>query len=226
MRLSRAALAVLLLGLAGPSWATGLELIIEGREAELAGRREAALTAYAEAAKAADLSNPQKAYAYTRMGSLRGYLGENVKGISDYSKAIELDPKLGRAYSLRGYLRAAIGQYDLAEKDHQAAVTLAKEQKSEDYLPWVLQHYADLWRRQGDFAQALKYCDRADREKKTPVVAFRRAWIYLDMGKTKEAEAEFQKFMKASQTQDLRKLWPDERGVVTRLQELRQSNAP
>ncbi|MGH8441890.1 MAG: tetratricopeptide repeat protein [Nevskiaceae bacterium] len=212
-----------MLGLAGPSWGTGLELIIEGREAELAGRREAALTAYGGATKARDLTDAQKAYAYSRMGGIRGYLGENVRAINDYSKAIELDAKLGRAYSLRGYLRGAIGQYDLAEKDHQAAVNLAKDQKSEDYLPWVLQHFADLWRRRGDFARALKYCDQADRARKSAAVTFRRAWIYLDMGKTTEANAEFQRFMKESRGEDLRTFWPDERGVISRLQELRQN---
>lgn len=224
MRLSHAALAVLMLGLAGPSWGIGLELVIKGREAELAGRREAALTAYGEATRAGDLTDPQKAYVFSRMGGIRGYLGENIKAIDDYSKAIELDAKLGRAYSLRGYLRGVVGQYDLAEKDHQAALTLAKHQQAEDYLPWVLQHFADLWRRRGDFARALSYCDRADRAKKTGIVAFRRAWIYLDMGKTAEASAEFQRFMKEGE--DLRTFWPDERGVITRLQELRQSNEP
>ena len=224
MRLSYAALAVLMLGLTGPCWGTGLELIIKGREAELSGRREAALTAYADATKAGDLTNPQRAYAYSRMGSIRGYLGENIKAIDDYSKAIELDAKLGRAYSLRGYLRGVVGQYDLAEKDHQAAINLAKHQESEDYLPWVLQHFADLWRRRGDFARALSYCDRADRTRKSAIVAFRRAWIYLDMGKTAEASAEFQRFMKAGE--DLRTFWPDERGVISRLQELRQISEP
>jgi len=226
MRASHAALAVLMLALAAPCWGIGLELIIEGREAELAGRREAALTAYGEATKAGDLSATQKAYVYSRMGSIKGYLGENIKAINDYSKAIELDPKLGRAYSLRGYLRGTVGQYDLAEKDHQAAVSLAKNQKSEDYLPWVLQHFADLWRRRGDFARALKYCDDADRARKSSAVTFRRAWIYLDMGKPTEARAEFEKFMKESQGADLRTFWPDERGAISRLQELRRTDEP
>ena len=226
MRLPHAALAVLLLGLAGPSWGTGLELIIKGREAELAGRREAALTAYGEATRAGDLTGPQRAYVFSRMGSIKGYLGENIKAIDDYSRAIELDSKLGSAYSLRGYLRGVIGQYDLAEKDHQAAVKLAKGQKSDDYLPWVLQHFADLWRRRGNFSRALDYCDQADREKKTAAVTFRRAWIYLDMGKTREAEAEFRQFMKESQGADLRTFWPDERGAISRLQELRKINEP
>ncbi len=72
MRPSYAALAVLMLVMAGPSWGGGLELIVEAREAELAGRRGAALTAYGEATKAGDLSDVQKAYAYSRMGSIRG----------------------------------------------------------------------------------------------------------------------------------------------------------
>jgi tetratricopeptide (TPR) repeat protein len=216
----KAALAFLLLVLAAPCWGLGLERVIEGREAELAGRREAALTAYGEATQAADLSGPQKAWVYSRMGSIRGYLGENVRAIADFSKAIELDRKLGRAFSLRGYLRGAIGQYDLAEKDHQAALALIRQQRSDD-LPWALQHHADLWRRRGDFARALKVCDEAERAGKWPATAFRRAWIYLDMGKTSEASAEFQRFMKDSQGQDFKLFWPDERGAISRLQELR-----
>lgn len=226
MRLSHAALTVLMLGMTAPSWGTGLDLILEGREAELAGRREAALTAYGEATKARDLTDPQKAYVYSRLGGIKGYFGDNIKAINDYSKAIELDPKFGRAYSLRGYLRGVIGQYDLAEKDHQAAVNLAKDQKSEDYLPWVLQHFADLWRRRGNFARALGYCDQADHAKKSSAVTFRRAQIYLDMGKNAEARAEFQKFMKESQGEDLRTFWPDERGAMSRLQELQKINEP
>lgn len=225
MRLSYAALAVLLLGLAGPSWGTGLELILEGREAELAGRRESALTAYGEATKASDLLDTQRAYAYSRMGAIRGYLGDNIKAIDDYSKALKLDPQLGSAYTLRGYLRGVIGQYEAAEKDQQAALKLTKGQKA-DYEPWVLQHYADLWRRRGDFTRALEYCAQADRAGRRAEVAFRRAWIYLDMGKTKEAGAEFQRFMKESQGRDLRTFWPDERGVLGRLQELRQVREP
>jgi hypothetical protein len=41
------------------------------------------------------------------------------------------------------------------------------------------------------------------------------------MGKTSEASAEFQRFMKDSQGQDFKLFWPDERGAISRLQELR-----
>lgn len=219
----RIAIAVLLLALASPCWGLGLELVIEGREAELAGRRDAALNAYGQATTAGDLSGPQKAWVYSRMGSIRGYLGENVRAIEDFTRAIDLDQKLARAWSLRGYLRGAIGQYDLAEKDHQAAVALIKDQKSSD-LAWALQHHADLWRRRGNFGRALEYCDQAERAGKWPATAFRRAWIYLDMGKTAQARAEFERFMKESQGQDFKLFWPDERGAISRLQELRRND--
>jgi len=225
MRLSRAALAVLMLGLAGPAWGVGLELIIEGREAEVSGRREAALTAYSEAVKAADLFDTQRAYAYSRMGSIRAYLGDNIKAIDDYSKAIQLNPKLGSAYTLRGYLRAAIGQYEAAEKDQQTALKQTKDQRP-DYIPWVLQHYADLWRRRGDFERALEYCARADRAGRRIEVTFRRAWIYLDMGKTEEARIEFRKFMQDARGEDLKTYWPDERGAISRLRELQKVEEP
>jgi hypothetical protein len=80
MRLPYAALAVLMLGLAGPSWGTGLELIIKGREAELAGRRDAALTAYGEATRAGDLTNPQKGLRPFQDGQHPGIFGREHQG--------------------------------------------------------------------------------------------------------------------------------------------------
>jgi tetratricopeptide (TPR) repeat protein len=227
---AKAACAALLLVLAGPCWGLGLERVIEGREAEWEGRREAALVAYAKALEAGDLSDSQLAYVYSRMGAVRGYLGENARAIEDYSKALELDPKLGHAYSLRGYLRALDRQYGLAEQDHRAAialakdpVALAKDPRPELYLPWVLQHYADFWRRRGDYAKALDYCDQADRAGKLPAVAFRRAWIYFDMGQKDKAGAEFQKFLEELKGQDFRPFWPDERRAMSRLRALKRS---
>jgi tetratricopeptide (TPR) repeat protein len=230
MRVLNAALAVMMLAVAEPACSVGLELILKARQAEWEGRREEALASYAAATSADDLTGPQMGYVYSRMGAIRGYFGENLKAIDDYTKALQLDPKLGHAYSLRGYLRGLVGQYDLADRDHQAAVALAKDPVAmrkdpnpESYLSWTLQHYADLWRRRGEFARALEDCDRADRAAKLPVVAFRRAWIYFDMGEDDKAAAEFQKFLEQLKGQDPRPFWPDERRAITRLQSLPRS---
>lgn len=209
--------------IAMPCWANGLDLAKTGQEAEKAGNRNAALQAYGQAIQAGDLTGAQLSFVYYRRGSIHGFLGNNVSGIDDFSKSIELNPQRGAAYSLRGYLRGVVGRYDLAEKDHQIAIELAKNEKWENYLPWVLQHYADLWRRRGDFDKALTYCERALQLSPYPDVYFRRAWIYLDMGRTTQAKADFDKFEQEMKRQEISYdgFWPDERGAISRLRELR-----
>lgn len=209
--------------LAMPSWGGGVDLIKKGQAAEQAGNQNAALEAYGQAIQSGDLSAAQLGLTYYRRGAIKGFLGDNVGGIDDFSKSIQHNPKHGQSYSLRGYLRGTIGQYDLAEKDHVTAIDLAKEQKWEDYLPWVLQHYADLWRRRGEFDKALLYCEKALQARDYAVVYFRRAWIYLDMGQSGKAKADFEKFDQEMQRQGVSYgvFWPDERGAISRLRELR-----
>lgn len=208
--------------LAVPGGASGPDLIKKGQAAEQAGHQNEALLAYSQAIQAGDLTKGQLAFAYHSRGAIKGFLGDNVDGIADFSKAIELAPAYGPARSLRGYLRGTVGQYDLAEKDHLAAIELAKGEKWDEYLPWVLQHYADLWRRRQEFDKALSYCAKALQAKEYAIVYFRRAWIYLDMGRLAEAKADFDKFGLEMKRQNVSYdiFWPDERGAIARLQEL------
>jgi len=203
-----------------PSWGGGLEYYNKGREAEKAGNRLEALRNYALAIEAGDLSIDRKAYIFYRKGSIRGYLGESALGISEFSKSIEFNPTHGNAYSLRGYLLGVLGEYSLAEKDHIAAVDLARYSKWDDYLPWVFQHYADLWRRKGNYQMALEYCDRAMAKKAYAVANFRRAWIYLNMGQYPLASQEFAIFKKEMDRQGVTfdVFWPDERQAIERLE--------
>jgi tetratricopeptide (TPR) repeat protein len=220
----RGALAAsMLVGLCTVALGGGIDLIRAGEAAQRAGNMNAALTAYAAAIQSSDLTASQRAYAFAKRGGVRGYLGEAVRGIDDYSRAIELDSLLANAHSLRGYLRGVIGQYDLAEKDQLAAIALSRSQQSNDLVAWELQHYADIWRRRGDYDQALAYCDKAEQLKPRADATFRRAWIYLDMGRLEQARAEYQKFvvLEAAESSAGGQYWPDERGAIGRLQELR-----
>lgn len=209
--------------IAVPCMAGGLDLIKKGQEDEKAGNRNAALEAYSQAIRAGDLTAAHLSFAYFKRGSVHGFLGNNINGIGDFSKSIELNPKFGAAYSLRGYLRGVVGQYESAEKDHQTAVELARDQGWADYLPWVLQHYADLFRRRGEFNKALEYCEKALQVRPYSTVYFRRAWIYLDMGRSAQAKTEFDMFEKEMKRQGTSYdvFWPDERGAISRLRELR-----
>jgi Flp pilus assembly protein TadD len=51
-------------------------------------------------------------------------LGQHRKAIEDFSKAIELAPKLAQAYFDRGLAYAKLGKRDLADKDQQKAKEL------------------------------------------------------------------------------------------------------
>src|SRR4029453_7489381 len=84
------ALACAALGLGG-----GVDLMNQA-EAK-AGNHDAALRTYTEAVKATDLSKAQLAHAYYKRGGVYGYLGENIKGIADFSKSLELNPNFGYA---------------------------------------------------------------------------------------------------------------------------------
>jgi tetratricopeptide (TPR) repeat protein len=217
-------LAVMLaIAIASPSLAGGLDLMAGAEAAAKAGDHDGALRRYTEAIAASDLNASQLALAYYKRGGVYGYLGENIKGIQDYSKSLELNPNFGYALSLRGYLRGAIGQYDLAEKDQQAALALAGSVNSPTYQPWVMQHYADIWRRRGEFDKALDLCARALQINEYNSVYFRRAWIYLDMNRLAEAKAEFARFEKEMQRQgnSYASFWLDERGAIERLRKLR-----
>jgi tetratricopeptide (TPR) repeat protein len=200
----------------------GVDLIKKGIQAEKAGKRTEALDAYTRAIQASDLTDEQLTFAYFRRGGVKGALGDNISGIEDFSKCIVLDPKFGPAYSLRGYLRGVVGEDDLAEKDHLVAIN-GKDDRVEDYLPWVLQNYADLWRRRGQFDKALAICDKALQAGKYPVAYFRRAWIYLDMGRIAQAKSEFEVFEAEMKRQNhsYEVFWPDERDAISKLRELR-----
>src|SRR5689334_3750272 len=84
------ALAGAALGLGG-----GVDLMNQAEAEAKAGNHDAALRTYAEAIKAPDLSKAQLAHAYYKRGGVYGYLGENIKGIADYSKSLELNPNFG-----------------------------------------------------------------------------------------------------------------------------------
>lgn len=212
---------VLLMGLAHPASAGGVEFLAEAKAAREAAKPNAALEAFTKAIKAGDLNNTDTAEAYRQRASIWATLGESTKGIADFTAALKLDPKLGPALALRGYLYGVIGNYGAAEKDQKAALALTAEFTSPRYKAWVLQLTADLARRRGDTKKALALLDEAGTlAPDYASVPFRRAWIYLDTGRKAEAKTEFLKFKKLAEGLSYDTYWPDERGAITRLSEL------
>jgi len=64
------------------------------------------------------------AEAYNARGFAYAYKGQYDQGISDYSKAIELNPRYAEAYSNRGVAYLFKGQYDQAISDYNKAIEL------------------------------------------------------------------------------------------------------
>lgn len=217
----RWSLIVVAFAIAQPAFASGADFLKAGNEARAAGRANDAITAYTKAIKAADTSEEDRAEAYRRRGGAWGFLGENINGIADFTEALKLAPDMGAALTLRGYLRGVVGQYEAAEKDQRAALALAAKITYPEYKPWVLQHYADLQRRRGEFDAALKTCDEAAAAAGGLAdIHLRRAWIYLDMGREADARAERDKFLGKETDTTFASYWPDERGAIDRLKQL------
>src|SRR5262245_8348395 len=213
-------LVILAFATATPALAAGADFLNEGNAARAAGRTNDAIAAYTKAIEAKDISKADRAGAYRGRGGQWGFLGENIKGIADFTAALKLAPEMGQALTLRGYLRGVVGQYEAAEKDQRAALALVSKITFEGYKTWVLQHYADLQRRRRDFETALKTCDEAAAAGDLADVHLRRAWIYLDMGRDADAKAERDKFLALETDVAFSSYWPDERGAIERLKQL------
>jgi tetratricopeptide (TPR) repeat protein len=202
-----------------PAGAGGLDDARAGEEAHKSGNVDEAQRLYGLAIQSGDLTDKQLAYVHYRRGSLRGSTGQNGAAIEDFSATIRLEPKHGYAQSLRGYLQGIAGRFAAAETDHKAALDLAPTIKSDTYLPWVLQHYADLRRRQRRFPDALELLERAFKAKEYPTAYFRRAWVHLDAGRNDQARAEYDRWVKATGG-SAGGFWPDERAALERLKAL------
>lgn len=211
-------LAVLLALPALPAGAGGRDDFRAGEEARRVLNIEEALRLYSLAIQSGDLTDQELATAHYRRGLVRGGAGLNGAAIEDFSATIRIDRNHGYAHSLRGYLHGIAARFAAAEEDHNAAVALAPSIKSDTYLPWALQHYADLRRRQRRFDEALEMLERALKVREYATVHFRRAWVRVDMGRNDLARADYERWLKAGGS--AANYWPDERATVERLRTL------
>jgi len=66
----------------------------------------------------------QKAIAYFSKGNASTFVGKYARAISDYTRAIQLNPRYARAYFFRGNAYSGQGRYDLAISDFTKAIQL------------------------------------------------------------------------------------------------------
>jgi len=130
----RAPLLALLLTLclALPALAGGKAEILAGNRAASAGKFKTAIAHYNKAINSGQLSPANLAVAYNNRGSARDDLGQHRAAIADFSKAVQLDPKLAQAYYSRSFAYEKTGQLAKALRDAKKAAAL--DPKDEAYL--------------------------------------------------------------------------------------------
>jgi len=74
-------------------------------------------------------NDPSAKDAWVRLGQVQGNLGRFREARSSFTKAIEIAPLDGEAHFLRGVASSGAGLREEAEKDFQAAMSLAPERK-------------------------------------------------------------------------------------------------
>ena len=65
-----------------------------------------------------------EAYTYSNRGVVKSYLGQKQAAISDYDRAIAINPNLAIAYSNRGVIKSDLGQKQAAISDYDRAIAI------------------------------------------------------------------------------------------------------
>jgi tetratricopeptide (TPR) repeat protein len=149
--------------------------------------------------------------AYSNRGVAYSRKGQYEKGISDYNKAIEIDPRHAMAYSNRGYAYSRKGQYKKAISDFNKAIEISPGYaKAYNDLARLLATCPDVRYRNG--IKAVELAQKA-------VELVPQSWNYWDT--LASAYAEEGKFEDAMTTQEKAiTLLKKEQGETERLVEL------
>jgi tetratricopeptide (TPR) repeat protein len=114
--------------------------------------------------------------------------GDADNALKDYSRVIELDPEQAAAYNNRGSIYADKEDWAKALPDFVKASALSADNvmfiSNRGIANWYLKNYDKAV---ADFTEAIKLAPEAG------ITYERRAAVYRDMGKTKEAEADEKK---------------------------------
>ena len=104
---------------------------------------------------------------WTERGRALGHKGETESALEAFGRAIDADPKLGRAYNDRAVLRETLGDYRGALGDYDRAHELSPDE------PAILINRAVVHRVLEDYEGALADYDRVLASGKVPIVALR-----------------------------------------------------
>jgi tetratricopeptide (TPR) repeat protein len=101
---------------------------------------------------------PHRANLYRERGLIRWWLDRKDEAMSDFNKAIELDPKDYLCLSYRGQLHTHKNEYDDAIRDLDKAIELEKNDGSLYYQRGIAYHWKDkLSEAQKDYEKSLTF---------------------------------------------------------------------
>ena len=146
------------------------------------GKPQQALTAYNKALRL----NPENGKVYAARGAAYFFTGDYVAAQKDFMKVLEINPYEPEAYSALGSALAAQGDYEQALQVLNIALMLAPDKPeiffSRGGINFMLGNYEQAV---ADYSFVLKLRPAAD-------VYNARGATYLKMGKTQEANADFE----------------------------------
>ncbi len=96
-----------------------------------------------------------RARVHRRLGDAEALSEEYDKAISDYSKAIELNPQIAQSYNNRGYVYYSMKEYDRAKCDFLEAIRL------NDRYAYPHRHLGNICYELKDYTAALSYFSQA-----------------------------------------------------------------
>ncbi|MDA8014944.1 MAG: tetratricopeptide repeat protein [Gammaproteobacteria bacterium] len=132
-----------------------------------------------------------KASLYNNRGVAYGHTGAYDRAVNDYTKALELNPKLFLAYTNRGDAYSNKRDYDRAIADHNKALEIQP-----DYAPAYLNRgnaycgKTDLDRAIADYTKALEI------DSSIPLAHSHRGHAYYDKGEYDQAIADYDTALK------------------------------
>ncbi len=128
------------------------------------------------------------ALAYYNIGNLLMDQGRLSEALDNFNKAVRLDPRLGRAFNNRGYVRHLMGDVDGAARDFDKSVQLDPKN------PYVCYNRGVFRYKIHDFAGAIADYTRAiEIDSRLAAIFHDRGSAYLAQGKFDEAYGDFDK---------------------------------